>query len=91
MKNYNAAALRGENITDAEHAQAMGLQVPTDILNTPKYNEYILERIYEENVESFQMEINPETSKKYTREEAQRKAAVFRDKAKINIANLMKG
>lgn len=91
MKNYNAAALRGENVTDAEHAQALGLTVPSDILNTPKYNDYVLDRMYEQNVEHFQTETNPETSKRYTPEEAQAKAAVFRDKAKVNIANLMKG
>jgi hypothetical protein len=90
MKNYNAAALRGEEITDAEHAQALGLNVPADILNTPKYNDYVLDRVYEQNVEHFQTEINPDTSQKYTPEEAQAKASVFRDKAKANIAGLIR-
>jgi hypothetical protein len=91
MKNYNLAALRGEEITDAEHAQAIGINVPADILNTPKYNDYVLDRIYEDNVTAFQTEINPETSKLYTPEEAAAKADMFRSEARKNIANLMKG
>ena len=90
MKNYNAASLRGEDITDAEHAQQMGITVPADILNTPKYNDYVLDRIYEQNVEHFQTEINPLTSKLYTAEEAISKANAFRDKAKANIAGLIR-
>jgi len=91
MKNYNAAALRGENVTDAEHAQALGLTVPSDILNTPKYNDYVLDRMYEANLEHFKTELNPETSQRYTEEEAQVRANEFRNKARENIKNLMKG
>ena len=91
MKNYNAAALRGENVTDAEHAEALGIVVPSDILNTPKYNDYILDRIYEDNIEHFQTEVNPLTSQRYTEDEAIAKASEFRDKARANIASLMKG
>jgi len=91
MKNYNVAALRGEEITDAEHASTIGIEVPDDILNTPKYNDYVLDKVYQDNIGHLQTENNPLTGQRYTFEEATQKAEEYRRSAKENINALMKG
>lgn len=90
MKNYNAAALRGEDITDAQHADAMGIVVPEEILNTPQYNDYVLDHIRDQNVQFFQKEMNAKTGERYTEEEATALANEQRVAAKKNIDKLMK-
>lgn len=90
MKNYNAAALRGEDITDAQHADAMGISVPEEILNTPEYNDYILDHIRDQNIQFFQKEMNAKTGERYTEAEATALANEQRVAAKKNIDKLMK-
>jgi len=90
MKNYNVAALRGEDISDAEHASTIGIEVPADILNTPQYNDYVINKVYQDNIVHFQTELNPLTGQRYTLKEATAKAEEYRQSAKENINALMK-
>ena len=89
MKNYNVAALRGEDMSDAQHADAMGIVVPEEILNTPKYNDYVLDHIRDQNITHYQTELNPKTDIRYTQEEATVLANKQREAAKKNIDKLM--
>ena len=52
-KNYNVMALRGIAIDDMEFVKE--LRLDPALAYTPKLNEVILNKMYQDNVESFQL------------------------------------
>lgn len=88
--NYNILALRGLDVSDEEHAADLGIPVPAEVLNTPKYNDWVLDYMYNKNIEDLQAVNNPLTGMPYTQKEATEEATALRNQAAMNIKKLMK-
>ena len=89
MENYNLEWLKGYDMTDKEHAETIGIEVPSELFGTPEYNTFVLNKIYEENVRDYQRVIDPKTGEPMTEEAAVKEAAALRSHAEANIADLI--
>jgi len=89
LENYNQEALRGVGMTDAEHAEAIGIDVPESLFGTPEYNDYVIEAIYQENYKDFRSTIDPMTGETMTDEVAQHKADMARKNAQAYTQQLL--
>jgi hypothetical protein len=89
MTNYNLEWLKGYDMTDKEHAEAIGVKVPSELFGTPEYNTFVLNKIYEENVRDFQRVVDPKTGTPMTEEEAVKQALNLRSHAEANINDLI--
>lgn len=49
--SYNVLALRGQNVDDMDYVEQFGLD--PEVAYTPKINEVMLERTYQENLEFY--------------------------------------
>ena len=90
QKSYNIQALRGLDISDEQHADDMGIDVPAEVMYTPRYNDYVLNEIYNRNITDLQNVVNPITGHNYTEKEAVKEATKLRAAAADNIKTLMK-
>jgi hypothetical protein len=52
--DYNAGALRGMDYTDEEYVR--DFDVPARLANTPAINNYMIDKVYYENVETYASE-----------------------------------
>jgi len=92
QKSYNIQALRGHDYTDTEFQQDMadaGVNIPDELLYKPSINEYVVQAMYEQNIDGLQNEVNPETNKNYTASEATREAQALRKETLSHINELM--
>ena len=80
-KNYNAQALRGIAIDDMEFVKTFNLDPA--LAYTPKLNEVMLDRMYADNVQSFQ------AFEGLKEADAKREAGRLRAEAKKEINRLM--
>ena len=80
-KNYNFMALQGIEIDDADYVDEYG--VPPELAYTPELNYFLLNRVYEENIQDFMEEYN------MSQPEAQKKAAAIRDQKRKEVRELM--
>lgn len=94
-KNYNMRALRGEDLNDQQAADIFkmktGIEVPKDLLQTPKMNTYMIDKMYELNKTGLQDKVNPNTGLKYTVKEAEIAAKEGKMKAENTLKGLMRG
>lgn len=93
QKSYNVQALRGHDYTDSAFQLDMaeaGINIPDELLYTPRINNFVTEKIYEQNIQDYQNVENPFTGQKYTPAEAKSKANELRQGALDNIDTLMK-
>lgn len=89
MENYNLEWLKGYDLTDKEHAETIGIDVPSELFGTPEYNTFVLDTIYKENVRDYQRVIDPNTGERMTEEEAIKQATALRGHAEAHIADLL--
>jgi len=83
--NYNIKALQGYDYDDADHARDIGIDVPSEVLYTPEYNNFILNKIHAENIKTFTTEPDPLTNKILSIEEATARADELRATAAMQI------
>jgi len=92
QKSFNIQALRGHDYSDTEFQADMaevGVNIPDDMLYKPKLNDFVLQRMYEQNLEGLQTQKNPNTGNKYTAQEAESEARELRKQASSHIDELM--
>lgn len=92
MKSYNMQALRGHDYDDHQFKmdlmETSNINIPDNVLYTPQINDYVMNEIHRNNCNDLQQEINMNTGKNYTPEEARSEANVLRDesRARLNAA-----
>jgi len=80
-KSYNVLALRGQDVDDMEYVERYNLD--PSIAYTPKINDVMLDKVYEENLELYRSEGLDEAT-------AKQKAKRNRAEALTSIKKLMK-
>ena len=80
-KNYNFMALQGIEISDEDYVDEYG--VPPEYAYTPELNYWLIDKVYNENVEYLQNEEN------MTLSQAQAEAGKIRDAKKAEVKELM--
>jgi len=91
QENYNMLWLQGFDTTDEQHAKDIGIAVPPELFGTPKYNDYVIETIYQENLQNFQNTLNPATGENFTLKEAEAKSNNLKSHAQVAIKKLLDG
>ena len=93
-KNYNVFALQGKELTDAEFIsdlkEEQGIEVPMDLANTPRLNDFVINEVYRQNVNDIQKMKDPVSDEYYTPKQAQEIAAQYRTSAMNNVKKLMR-
>lgn len=93
-RNYNLFALQGHELDDLDFREQMkeehGIDIPVDLVNTPKINDYVIQETYNRNVNDLQGVTNTATGQKYTEKEAIEEAKHNRNAAMKNVSSLMK-
>ena len=90
MENYNLEWLKGYDMTDKEHADTIGIDVPEELFGTPEYNTFVLNKIYEDNIRDYQRTIDPDTGELMTEEKAVEISSGLRSHAEYQINDLIK-
>jgi hypothetical protein len=92
QKSYNIQALRGHDYSDQQFQQDMadaGLNIPDNMLYKPELNDFVLQAMYEQNIDGLQTQVNPRTGVNYTAKEATEEARQLRKQASSHVDTLM--
>lgn len=92
QKSYNIQALRGHDYSDTEFQADMaeaGVNIPDELLYKPTLNDFVLQAMYEQNIEGLQTQKNPATGSNYTAKEATEEARQLRKQAASHVEELM--
>lgn len=79
-QNFNAAYLAGMDVDDMDYVDQFAM--PPELAYTPEINTFMLDRVYEQNVQTF-IEYGMEEK------DAQRKAHDIRTKKRVEINEMM--
>jgi hypothetical protein len=93
QKSYNMQALRGHEYSDQQFQQDMadaGVNIPDSMLYKPELNDFVLQAMYEQNIDGLQTQVNPATGVNYTAKEATEEARSLRNEAASHVSELLK-
>ncbi len=85
MKSYNMQALRGLDYDDAEFQADMkdgDVYIPDEYLYKPSLGPYVIDKMYEKNINGLVNEVDPSTGVNFTQEAAQKIASEGRQNAR---------
>ena len=92
-KNWNIFALQGQELDDMtfrdEMLEQQGIEIPLDLVNTPKINDFVIDKVYEKNIQDLQSVDNPATGQTYTPDEAKEEARIYANQSRKNISKLI--
>ena len=90
-KSYNLSALRGLGVTDKEAQEIWrkeGINIPDELLYTPKINTFIMDAVEEQTIRELQEREHPSGTGLYTQEQAEREAAEIKDATERKLEEL---